>query len=171
MIDVFECVVECGYCLWGGGFFPYISELSFYAACFEIKVCVCCKWFFEEVRSGRFEIVVSQTVLDELKAAPEQIKVFVSKLMGFVEVVELDAEIEALRDAYMDAGIIGKSSLDDAEHIATASVAGVELVVSWNFKHIVHFDKIRGYNAINLLKGYSGIDIRSPTEVVSYEDE
>jgi len=146
-------------------------DTSVFGGCFDEEFDRHSKWFFEEVRSGRFEIVVSQTVLDELKAAPEQIKVFVSKLMGFVEVVELDAEIEALRDAYMDAGIIGKSSLDDAEHIATASVADVELVVSWNFKHIVHFDKIRGYNAINMLKGYSGIDIRSPTEVVSYEDE
>ena len=146
-------------------------DTSVFGGCFDEEFECHSRHFFDEVRTGLYRIVVSQTVLDELKAAPEQIKVFVSKLMGFVEVVELDAEIEALRDAYMDAGIVGKSSLDDAEHIATASIAGVDLVVSWNFKHIVHFDKIRGYNAINMLKGYSGIDIRSPAEVVSYEEE
>ena len=44
-----------------------------------------------------------------------------------------------------------------------------DLIVSWNFKHIVHFDKIRQYNAISALNGYREIDIRSPAEVIDYE--
>ena len=54
----------------------------------------------------------------------------------------------------------------DAEHIASASVADVDLIVSWNFKHIVHFEKIRGYHAVNLLRGFHQIPIHSPTEVI-----
>ena len=57
-------------------------------------------------------------------------------------------------------------SAADAEHIAAATVAGVDLMVSWNFKHIVHFDKIRGFEAVNLLQGYKPIRIHSPREVV-----
>ena len=45
------------------------------------------------------------------------------------------------------------------------------MIVSWNFKHIVHFDKIKGYNAVNMLKGYQLIDIRSPSEVIDYEEK
>ncbi len=59
----------------------------------------------------------------------------------------------------------------EAWHPAAATVAGADLIISWNFKHIVHFDKIRRNNAINTLQGYRAIDIRSPQEVVGYEEE
>lgn len=79
-------------------------------------------------------------------------------------------EIVELRDAYLDSEIVGYSSMDDAEHIACASVADVDLIVSWNFKHIVHYDKIKQYHAVNLLKGYRMIPIHTPREVVSNEE-
>ena len=83
-----------------------------------------------------------------------------------VESNNLSEEIESLRDAYMKAGVLGSSCLRDAEHIATASVVNCDLVVSWNFKHIVHFDKIAGFNAVNIRLGYKALSIFSPKEVV-----
>jgi hypothetical protein len=71
-----------------------------------------------------------------------------------------------LRDAYLAAGVVGPASAADAEHIAAATVAEVDIVVSWNFKHIVHFDKIRGFNGVNSLRGYRPLEIYSPVEVV-----
>ena len=59
----------------------------------------------------------------------------------------------------------------DAQHIALATVCRADLVVSWNFKHIVHYEKIRGFNSVNLREGYGMVDIRSPREVVKYEEE
>ena len=59
------------------------------------------------------------------------------------------------------------SSLRDAEHIACATVADADLIVRWNFRHIVHFDKIRGYHGVNMLKGYPLVPIHSPLEVVA----
>jgi hypothetical protein len=82
------------------------------------------------------------------------------------ESVGVTAEAEALRDAYLAAGVVGQASMEDAEHIAIASVAAVDLIVSWNFRHIVHFEKIAGYNAVNLLQGYPPLRIFSPKEVV-----
>ncbi len=76
------------------------------------------------------------------------------------------SEIDALRDAYLSAGIVGPGAQRDAEHIAAATVADADLIVSWNFKHIVHYEKISGYHGINLLHGYSAIRIFSPLEVV-----
>ena len=79
-------------------------------------------------------------------------------------------EILDLMGKYLAAGVVGKKSAGDAEHIAAASVAKADIIVSWNFKHIVHFDKIRGYHAINLMNGYPMVAIHSPPEVIERGD-
>ncbi|CAK0775472.1 PIN domain-containing protein [Gammaproteobacteria bacterium] len=75
-----------------------------------------------------------------------------------------------LRDAYLGAGIVTPKSRDDATHVALATLSQCEIIVSWNFKHIVHFQKIPKYNAVNLLHGYHFIYIYSPSEVISYDE-
>ncbi len=75
-------------------------------------------------------------------------------------------QIGDLRDAYIQANVVSSASTADAEHVASASVADVDFIVSWNFKHIVHYEKINGYHAVNLLNGYKQIQIYSPKEVV-----
>ncbi len=74
-----------------------------------------------------------------------------------------------LRQAYLDAGIVGPSSRSDALHVAMATVAGCDAIVSWNFKHIVHAGKIPSYNAVNAGRGLGPIQIHSPAEVLDYE--
>jgi hypothetical protein len=83
------------------------------------------------------------------------------------ELVSLSEEIERLRDAYLQAGVLGPASVGDAEHIASASIAGAELVVSWNFKHIVLYEKIAGFEAVNILHGHRSVRIYSPKVVVT----
>jgi hypothetical protein len=75
-------------------------------------------------------------------------------------------EAVLLHDAYLAAGVVGPGSDDDAQHVANATVARADMIVSWNFKHIVHFQKIRGYNAVNLREGYALLAIHTPTEVI-----
>jgi len=58
----------------------------------------------------------------------------------------------------------------DLVHIALATVYNVDLLVSWNFKHIVHYSKISQFNAVNIEQGYKPLVIYSPREVV-YEKE
>ena len=60
---------------------------------------------------------------------------------------------------------------DDALHIALATIANVDLLVSWNFRHIVRYDKIRLFNSVNIESGYKPIQIYSPREVTSYGKE
>ena len=67
---------------------------------------------------------------------------------------------------YLDAGVVGPASGNDALHVAIATVARADVVASWNFKHIVHMDKVRGFNAVNLSEGSPLIDIRSPLELI-----
>ncbi len=68
-------------------------------------------------------------------------------------------------------GVVSENWLDDAVHVATATVAGCSLIVSWNFRHIVHYQKIPKYNAVNALMGYASIAIHSPREVLADEEE
>ncbi|KAA0222400.1 MAG: hypothetical protein KJ057_01230 [Phycisphaerae bacterium] len=83
-----------------------------------------------------------------------------------VEPLTTTPESETLRDAYLRAGVLTAKSSEDAHHVALATVAKADLIVSWNFKHIVHFEQMRGFNAVNLLEGYQTIEIRTPKEVV-----
>ena len=62
---------------------------------------------------------------------------------------------------------MASSSLLDAEHIASASVADVDVIVSWNFRHLVQLDKLRGYHTVNLIYGYRAIPMHTPREVIA----
>ena len=143
-------------------------DTSVFGGCFDPEFAAVSCRLFDEIRAGRFEVVVSDTLIAELQPAPPRIR---NLLVGLgqqpVEFVEISAEAERLRDAYIEAGVVGPASREAAEHIAIASVAEVDLVVSWNFKHIVHFEKIAGFNAVNRLHGYKLLQIFSPNEVVT----
>lgn len=43
----------------------------------------------------------------------------------------------------------------------------VDILVSWNFKHIVNLNRIRLYNATNLKYGYQILEIRTPREILN----
>ena len=127
---------------------------------------------FEMVKLGQIICVYSDLSETELQKAPQRVKDFFTDLpkehMQFVEVTE---EAYELAQKYLDEEVVGETSADDCRHIATATINKVDYLVSWNFKHIVNVFRIRGYNSINLRYGYSQLDIRSPKEIVSNEDE
>lgn len=86
------------------------------------------------------------------------------------EKVTVTPDALKLAQTYIDEKVVGESSFDDCIHIATATIHKVDLLVSWNFKHIVNVYRIRGYNSINLRLGYINLNIHSPKEIVRYED-
>jgi hypothetical protein len=128
--------------------------------------------FFHHVRQGRFVVIVYSLVFRELSLAPQAVQ---DVLLGLdadcVERMEPSVEVDALAEAYIAAGILEAGSRDDAIHVAAASVAGAELILSWNFRHIVNYNRIPKYNLVNALKGYRQIEIRSPRELkYAYQD-
>lgn len=140
---------------------------SVFGGCFDDEFRAESLGFFEEVRVGRFVVLVSDVTLDELGLAPESVRRILAGLPSSrIEVVNSSDESNELKQAYLDAGVVGPASRNDAAHIALATVFGVELVVNWNFKHIVHFEKIAGYEGVNTLRGYRSPKIYSPREVV-----
>ena len=74
-----------------------------------------------------------------------------------------------LADKYITENVVGKTSLDDCRHIALATINRVDVLASWNFKHIVNLARIKGYNGINLKNGYHTLEIRNPKELIDYE--
>ena len=86
------------------------------------------------------------------------------------EVIAVTPEGLQLAQTYIAENVVGQTSIDDCIHIATATLSKVDVLVSWNFKHIVNVYRIRGYNSVNLRLGYSPLDIRSPKEIVGNED-
>jgi allantoicase len=128
--------------------------------------------FFDQVRSGEVIINVSDILEAELLGAPD----FVKRLFGglpkeYIEKVRLSKDAAELADKYIEAKVVGKTSRADCQHIAIATLCHADVLVSWNFKHIVNLDRIRGYNGINFQNGHQMIEIRTPKEIFNYGNE
>ena len=125
--------------------------------------------FFKQVQENKFHLVISSLVQEEIVAAPEKVRNFFNELKPEATIIEVSEEALRLREAYLKANILSKKSSNDALHVALATVNNCPIIVSWNFKHIVHYEKIILYNSINILEGYQQIAIYSPLEVINYE--
>lgn len=147
------------------------ADTSVFGGCFDSEFATSSREFFAELVRGRFQLVTSAVVRDEISSAPAVVRNFFNTRTHNAEIAAVTAEALALQRAYLAAGVLTEKWLADALHVALASVSGCELIVSWNFKHIVHFQKIPRYNEINKLHGYSALGIYSPQQVIEYEDE
>ena len=147
------------------------ADTSVYGGVFDDEFEEASTAFFRLVRAGRFTLLVSDVSRREIILAPKRVQDYFEEWLAFMRLVPVDGQVLALRDAYLTAGIVTARWAEDAAHVAAATVAQADLIVSWNFRHIVHFEKIRLYNAVNALRGYRPLEIRSPQEVIDYEDE
>ncbi|MFO8051894.1 MAG: PIN domain protein [Thermoplasmatota archaeon] len=124
----------------------------------------------EEFSEGRKIAVISDITRAELSKAPRKVGQVMEKIPEeFIEEVSLTEESNELSMAYLKEKVISKRYLADSQHIAIATVVKADIIISWNFKHIVNIERIRGYNSVNIKKGYGTVEIRSPWEVVGYE--
>lgn len=139
---------------------------------FDIEFEVETKMLFESVLNNEFDLMFSNITEDELLNAPEQVRQLLSNIPERNKTrIELTEEAVQLADNYISENVVGKTSRDDCFHIALATIHKADILVSWNFKHIVNVIRIRGYNAVNMKLGYPTIDIRSPKELIDYENK
>jgi predicted nucleic acid-binding protein len=127
---------------------------------------------FAKLERKEIIFVVSDLLIRELEKAPENVR----SLLGAysqecLEPISLTEAARELADNYIAEEVVGKTSLEDCQHIAMATINKVDILASWNFKHIVNINRIRGYNSVNLKKGYATLEIRSPKDLVEYEDD
>ena len=108
-------------------------------------------------------------IADELAHSPGSVQKLYNDIITYTEFIDISSEVIKLQRAYLDERILGSKWLNDALHVALATVSGCSMIISWNFKHIVNYQKIPLYNAVNVLNGYDKILIYSPLEVISDE--
>ncbi len=127
---------------------------------------------FERIENNEVIFVVSDLLDLELMNAPTQVR---EHLLNYsadkFERVEFTEEASILANSYINEKVVGKTSLEDCRHIALATLNKVDVLASWNFKHIVNLERIKGYNSANLRLGYSMLEIRSPKDLVNYGDD
>jgi predicted nucleic acid-binding protein len=126
---------------------------------------------FERVLLGKLICVFSDLTETELINAPENVTNYFKNLpKENIERVIVTDEILNLASKYVAEKVVGQTSFDDCVHIAAATIYKADILVSWNFKHIVNVYRIRGYNSINIRSNYQSLEIRSPKEILEYED-
>lgn len=126
---------------------------------------------FQRLENKEVRFVVSDLLDLELINAPIQVKELLFKFpTDSFERVDLIEEAVKLADTYIEEKVVSKTSIEDCRHIAMATIYKVDVLASWNFKHIVNLDRIKGYNSVNLRLGYPMIEIRSPKDLVKYGD-
>ncbi|MGF1639017.1 MAG: hypothetical protein ACFCUU_18220 [Cyclobacteriaceae bacterium] len=137
-----------------GGYFD--EEFEFYT-----------KLFFEMVEKGKFKVILSDILTTELHGAPEEVLTFYKSILRTqIEYVDQTEDSIQLGEEYLKEGVVGKTSRTDCRHIALATLVNADILVSWNFKHIVNITKIRGYNSVNIKNGHRILEIRTPREIL-----
>lgn len=116
--------------------------------------------------------VLSDLLAVEIARAPEAVRLVHEELLGLAaERITIGEAALDLLSLYEERSVLGPKFRADMLHIALATVADVDVLVSWTFKHIVRFDKIRLFNAANLEQGYKPLAIHSPREVTTDEGD
>jgi predicted nucleic acid-binding protein len=126
-------------------------------------------WRLKE--AGRFRFISSQLVIDEIADAPVRVREFMRTSFLPEEVLDVSVEMEDLAAAYMAQKVVPAGFVNDAHHVAVCSVARIDFLVSWNFKHLANARREAGFNAVNLLQDYPPVRIVAPTFLIHGHEE
>jgi predicted nucleic acid-binding protein len=122
--------------------------------------------FFDALFAGKITALISDTLVEELIEAPRQVQDLLERtLQTPCERFGVSEQTNRLKDAYLRAGIVTGKYADDALHVAHATIVRADVVVSWNFKHLVNPQRERAFNGVNLACGYGLISILTPMEI------
>lgn len=144
-------------------------DTSVIGGCFDSEFAKWSDGLIQDFRIGSFKPLLSEIIAAEVENAPVQVQKLYEELLALnPEIVRVNNEMADLADAYQKHNILTPKYYDDGLHIAIATVTEADMLVSWNFRHIVRAEKIRLFNAVNLENGYKPIQIYSPREVTIY---
>ena len=125
---------------------------------------------WRQMEQGRFRFFTSFVTVDELTDAPERVREILTTTFAPGNILEITGEMEQLAAAYMSRAILTPKYSDDARHVAVCTVARIDYLVSWNFRHLVNVEREKGFNVVNLLQGYATLRIVNPLELI-YENQ
>ena len=121
---------------------------------------------WQKMEAGKYRFLTSAVTMDELTAAPERVRELFANTFPTAAILSVTADSERLASAYMSSHILTPKYTDDARHVAVCTVAQIEYLVSWNFRHLVNVEREKGFNAVNLLHGYRTLRIVNPLELI-----
>ena len=134
-------------------------DTSVLGGCFDAEFAEWSNRLLRRFRRGEFAAVLSAVTAAEVEQAPEAVGRVYDELVGIgSEVALVSTEAMELLTAYERRGMLGPKLGNDMLHIAVATVAEVDVLVSWNFRHIVRLDRIRQFNSVNM-EGNSGFTV------------
>jgi len=140
-------------------------DTSVFGGFFDEEFAEHTKPLFDKIENGQFTMLISDLTQRELTTAPQQVRNLVLHLKSeMTQLIQTSDEAIDLANEYIAQKVVGQTNYSDCLHIALATINKADYLVSWNFKHIVNVQRIRGYNGINLRNGYSLLEIRSPRE-------
>jgi predicted nucleic acid-binding protein len=145
------------------------TDTSVIGGCFDDEFSEHSIKLIEEITRGKYIGVISEVTVREILRAPSEVRKVFEKLNKYCEKVELTKEVTNLAGQYLRNKIVSQKYTDDAAHIAYATVYNVDVPVSWNFKHIVNYNKIIQFNGVNVSNGFRQLNIYSPRELISNE--
>ena len=147
-------------------------DTSVIGGCFDSEFAEWSNALIDDFRKGRYQAVLSDVTAAEVLPAPDFVGNLHAELLSLpAQVVRVDEDAVSLVQHYIAHSVLGQRFMNNMLHIALATIAEVDVLVSWNFKHIVRLDKIRLFNAVNLEQGYKPLAIYSPREVISHGSE
>ena len=147
-------------------------DTSVIGGCFDQEFDEWSNQLMDEFIEGEKIAIISDITLQELELAPEKVRKKIDEIPSDnIEFIITDVEAEHLAKLYIAEEAITPKSYQDALHIANATIKMVHVLVSWNFKHIVNLDRIRKYNGVNLKNGFGILEIRTPREILSKQED
>ena len=146
-------------------------DISVFGGFFDEEFLEFTRPLFDRIKKGEFKLLFSTVTQEELNFAPDNVKGLVTSIKAEnTEFLEANEEAVELATQYILEKVVGQTSFADCLHIALATINRADYLISWNFRHIVNVQRIRGYNSINLKNGYRQLEIRSPRDFMTYED-
>jgi hypothetical protein len=143
-------------------------DTSVFGGYFELEFELWTKPFIQKFIAGEFKLLYSQLTEIELIQAPDHVRNLIKLIPdNHIEFLALSDKAVNLADQYIAENVVGIASIEDCRHIALATLNNADLLASWNFKHIVNVNRIRGYNSVNYRYGHKIIEIRTPREIIS----
>jgi predicted nucleic acid-binding protein len=146
-------------------------DTSVFGGYFESEFEQWSKLLIDKIIKGEIKLLFSQLTEIELNIAPQYVKELVKKIPDEnIEFLAITDEAYELADQYVKENVVGKASIEDCRHIAIATLNNADILASWNFKHIVNVNRIRGYNSVNYKLGHKILEIRTPREIITDEN-
>ncbi|OAD23098.1 hypothetical protein THIOM_001075 [Candidatus Thiomargarita nelsonii] len=132
--------------------------------------------FFENfVKTGKYEVYISDIVLTEIEATNDSDKR--DKLLNTTKTYpilfvdeQMSTEIVRLTELYLNKGILPIRSKADAFHIAICVVNQIDILLTWNYKHLANFNRKQKITQVNRENNYlHPLEILTPFEVIDDE--